>query len=395
MIEGGVCVNKFKNHIDNMIYSKMKNYKNLANETGVSESAISKWLTKESEITAFSFVKIICALHPEEKWLQEQLTIEYIESLKKGSSLNLKILFLISYLNRNMKVFQHLIEKGSSHKYESVKKYAKVFQLYHLRLKGENIKNIYLKIDPIRKGITKKEKDVEVLCDILSMIILLDLGEIKLVEIYRKKINKNFIKMSNNFLKIIFRFWADELFGYHLLRKNEIEKFRRYYNVLRYQKDLKFFPVIQASLDLKAGESKLLSNDYGKAVILLEQSLHIFEKWRDHSRYNQAVNDMHFLRIKEWKDIDKLDFKNLHPAELSFYHIQLKEYDKANSILDTLEKKQGSLTALQMCYRGMAKFDVELIRISIEMFKKNNDYFFAQFAEQMYKEYVKKSKIMI
>jgi hypothetical protein len=390
-------VNELKQYIDNMIFSKMKNYKDLSNETGVPESTISKWLTHGSEISAFSFTKIICALHPDDKCIQEQLTFQYLQSLKEGSSLNPKILFLISYLNRNMKVFHHLIEKCSCHRYKSVRKYAEIFQLYRLRLEGGNIKKLYLEIDPIRKGITKKERDVEVLCDILSMIILLDLGEIKLVEIYRKKIKKNFNKMGKSFLKVIYRFWVDELFSYYLLRKNEVEKFRRYYNILRFQKDLKFFfaPIIQSSLDLKAGESHLLSNEYNKAVMLLESSLQIFEKWGDHSRYKQALNDIHFLRIKEWKDIDKLDFKTMHLAELAFYYIKLEEYEKANILLDELEGKYGYLTAVQTCYRGMAKFDTDLIRKSIEMLKKNNDFFFVKFAEQMYDEYVGKSKIML
>lgn len=334
-------VNELKQYIDNMIFSKMKNYKDLSNETGVPESTISKWLTHGSEISAFSFTKIICALHPDNKCIQEQLTIQYLQSLKEGSSLNPKILFLISYLNRNMKVFHHLIEKCSCHKYKSVRKYAEIFQLYRLRLEGGNIKKLYLEIDPIRKGITKKERDVEVLCDILSMIILLDLGEIKLVEIYRKKIKKNFNKMGKSFLKVIYRFWVDELFSYYLLRKNEVEK------------------------------------------------------WGDHSRYKQALNDIHFLRIKEWKDIDKLDFKTMHLAELAFYYIKLEEYEKANILLDELEGNYGYLTAVQTCYRGMAKFDTDLIRKSIEMFKNNNDYFFVKFAEQMYDEYVEKSKIML
>ncbi|HDR5354294.1 TPA: XRE family transcriptional regulator [Bacillus thuringiensis] len=388
-------MNELRNQIDNMIFSKMKNYKDLSKETGVPESTISKWLTHGTEISAFSFIKIISALLPDDKHEQEELIILYLKTLKDGSCLNRKVVFIISYLNRNMKVFNYLLTTCINHKYSSMKKFSRVFQLYNLRLLGGNIKEIYQKIPSFYKNATKKEKDLEVLCDILSMIIKLDLGEMKLIEGYRKKITKHFCSMRNNDLKIIYRFWVDELFSYYLLRKNELEKFRRYYNVLRHHPNLIFFPVIQSSLDLKAGESYLNSNEYEKAVMLLENALQVFRKWGDHSRYTQALNDIHFLRIKEWKDIDKIDFENLHLAEKALYHIQLEEYSQAIKILYELKEKNGKLTPLQTCYLGMAKFDLNLIRESIGMLRENNDYLFLEFAEQMYDKYSRTLEIML
>lgn len=385
----------FKECMENLIYSKIKYNTDLSKETGVSESAISKWLTGDSEISAFSFTKIICTLIPDDKALQENLTIQYLKSLKEGSSLNPKILFVLSYLNRNMNVFAYLMKMCKSHKYSSVRKYTQVFELYQLRLEGENVKDLYGKIDLFRKNINDNEKDIDVLCDILSMIILLDLGEMELVEMYYHKINQHFLQMNKNVLKVIYKLWAVELFSYYLLRKNEVNKFNRYFNVLRRQPYFKYFPVLRATLDLKIGESKLFDNKYKEISLLFEESLCIFEKWGNESRYRHALNNLHFLRINEWKDIDKLNFEYLHPAELSFYYIQLEEYDKANLVLDRLEKEQGYLSALQVCYRGMAHFDIELIRKSIEMFRKNNDYFFVKFAEEMLDKFTQKSKIVI
>lgn len=58
------------------------------------------------------------------------------------------------------------------------------------------------------------------------------------------------------------------------------------------------------------------------------------------------------------RDIDKIDFKQLHPAEQSLFYIELGQNDKAIILLNDLERKNGKLTALQMCYKGMATLNL-------------------------------------
>lgn len=134
--------------------------------------------------------------------------------------------------------------------------------------------------------------------------------------------------------------------SYYLLRRNQIILFQRHNQSLQKLKNLDFFPVMKGALHLKAGESYLLSN-YDMAIYHLEKSLEIFHLYQDKSRYKQALHDIHFLRISHWRDIDKIDFKQLHPAEQALFHIELGQYDKAIILLDDLERKNGKLTALQ------------------------------------------------
>ncbi|PEE39669.1 AimR family lysis-lysogeny pheromone receptor [Bacillus cereus] len=379
-------MNQFLKKMDTLIFSKMTTAKNLSYETQVPEPTISKWIHQGTEISAFYFYKIAHTLE-ENKYDQEQLKMEYLQNLKVGSCINTKILFILSYLNRDTVLFTELLQHSNTHKYLIVRKYAKAFQFYQRRLQGEDIHEIYLELKTFQSNINKKEKDLAILCDLLSIMILLDLGDIKLVPTYRNRIKRNLIKIGDSHLKMIYHFLFIELHSYYLLRRNQITLFQRHNQSLQKLKNLDFFPVMKGALHLKAGESYLLSN-YNMAIYHLEKSLEIFHLYQDESRYKQALNDLNFVRISHWRDIDKIDFKQLHLAEQALFYIELGQNDKAIILLDDLERKNGKLTALQMCYKGMATLNLSLIQQSIQMFQSNNDFFFVQYAEKAYQKVV-------
>ncbi|PGM97969.1 AimR family lysis-lysogeny pheromone receptor [Bacillus cereus] len=379
-----MALNQFLKKIDDLIFLKMKTVKNLYHETQVPEPTISKWINQGTEISAFYFYKIVHALE-KNKNEQEKLKMGYLQNLKAGSCINTKILFILSYLNRDTVLFTELLQHCSKHKYLIVRKYAKAFQFYQRRLQGEDIHEIYLELKTFQSNINKKEKDLAILCDLLSIMILLDLGDIKLVPTYRNRIKRNLIKIGGSHLKMIYHFLFIELHSYYLLRRNQITLFQRHNQSLQKLKNLDFFPVMKGALHLKAGESYLLSN-YNMAIYNLEKSLEIFHLYQDESRYKQALNDLNFVRISHWRDIDKIDFKQLHPAEQALFYIELGQNDKAIILLDDLERKNGKLTALQICYKGMATLNLSLIQQSIQMFQSNNDFFFVQYAQKAYQK---------
>ncbi|MCU5497679.1 AimR family lysis-lysogeny pheromone receptor, partial [Bacillus wiedmannii] len=100
-----------------------------------------------------------------------------------------------------------------------------------------------------------------------------------------------------------------------------------------------------------------------------------------------ALNDINFIRIFWWKDLNKIDFDRLHPAEYALFLIKKGKYQQAINILEEIRSKRKMLTPLQTCYLGMAKQDIHLIKQSIDMFKVNNDFLYVKFAEVIYDEY--------
>ncbi|PFI03294.1 transcriptional regulator, partial [Bacillus cereus] len=69
------------------------------------------------------------------------------------------------------------------------------------------------------------------------------------------------------------------------------------------------------------------------------------------------------------KDLNKINFDRLHPAEYALFLIKKGKNQQAINILEEIRSKRKMLTPLQTCYLGMAKQDIHLIKQSIDMFK--------------------------
>ncbi|MGR5965942.1 AimR family lysis-lysogeny pheromone receptor [Bacillus cereus] len=222
------------------------------------------------------------------------------------------------------------------------------------------------------------------------MLILCDLGDFALIESYKRRIEENILLVTNEYLEKLYKFWIYELWSYSNLRKDYIVEFEKQNKKLRKCEDLKFFPVMESLLNIRSGESFMFSS-YQKSLMYFEESLKILEHDRNSLKYSMACNDINFIRIFWWRDIDKLEFNTLHRAEYALYLIKIGKKHEAVLILEALEKENKQLTALQTCYLGMAKDDLKLIVKSINMFKSNNDFLYGKFAEYVYNEYLERT----
>ena len=92
------------------------------------------------------------------------------------------------------------------------------------------------------------------------------------------------------------------------------------------------------------------------------------------------------------RNIDTIDYRKLHIAEKSFYWYRKGDKIKALAIITRLEK-EGPLTPIQLCYKGMIINDIEIIKSAIDEFKSNNEFYFVQFAIEMLNLCEKKMKI--
>lgn len=78
-------------------------------------------------------------------------------------------------------------------------------------------------------------------CDILSMLILCDSGKVDLMETYKQRIEKNLKLLKNKELKKLYNFWIESIWGYGVLRGNDIVGFQKIYKGLMEFDDLSFF----------------------------------------------------------------------------------------------------------------------------------------------------------
>ncbi|EJQ37497.1 hypothetical protein IEI_05902 [Bacillus wiedmannii] len=377
---------KLSKEIDNYLSSKNKTYTDLAKEIGVAKSTVSNWINKDKELSIYTFSKITHVVFTNDKDKQEQKIIEYLKTLDDRLNINVKVAFALAHLNDHSTLMEQIYEMCEENNDLEMKRLANVFNLYIERLNGKNVREVYLNIEKARAKNNKKNYDIEIFCDILSMLILCDLGDFGVMEGYKIRIEDNFKFVTNAYLKQLYEFWVKELWSYAVLRKDKNLEFERENRQLRTYKDLNFFPVMEALLNIRSGENVMFS-DYKKALYFFQEALYVLNGAKSSLKYNIALNDINFIRIVWWKDLDKIDFEKLHLAEYALYLIKLGKFQQAIYILEQIRLKNGELTPLQTCYMGMAKKDVQLIKKSIDMFKANNDFLYVKFAEGIYNEY--------
>lgn len=377
---------KLAKEIDNYLSSKNKTYTDLAKEIGVAKSTISNWINKDKEISVYTFSKIAYVIFENDKEKQEQKIIEYLGTLEDRLNINVRVAFALAHLNDHLVLMEYLYEVCKNSKDFEIRRFADIFNLYIDRLNGKNVREVYLGIQKARNSNT----DVEIFCDILSMLILCDLGDFGLMEGYKSRVENNIIDdklVTNNYLKSLYEFWMKELWSYSILRKDNALEFERENRKLRTHKDMNFFPVMEALLNIRSGEN-LMFSDYKKSLYFFQEALNVLKGAKGSLKYDIAQNDINFIRIFWWKDLDKIDFDKLHPAEYALFLIKKGKFQQAINILEGIRLKKKMLTPLQTCYLGMAKKDIHLIKQSIDMFKANNDFLYVKFAEVIYNEYI-------
>ncbi|MCZ6943969.1 XRE family transcriptional regulator [Bacillus mycoides] len=377
---------KLAKEIDDYLSSKNRTYTDLAKEIGVAKSTISNWINKNKEISVYTFSKIAYVIFAYDKDKQEQKIIDYLGTLEDRLNINVKVAFALAHLNDHVVLMEYLSKICEESKDLEMRRFADIFNLYIDRLKGKNVRKVYLDIQKARNS----NADVEIFCDILSMLILCDLGDFGLMEGYKSRVENNIMDdklVTNIYLKSLYGFWVKELWSYSILRKNNSLKFVRENGELRTHKDINFFPVMEALLNIRSGEN-LMFSDYKKSLYFFQEALNVLKGAKGSLKYNIALNDINFIRIFWWKDLNKIDFDKLHPAEYALFLIKKGKYQQAINILEEIRLKKNMLTPLQTCYLGMAKKDIHLIEQSIDMFKANNDFLYVKFAEAIYNEYL-------
>ncbi|WP_439873315.1 AimR family lysis-lysogeny pheromone receptor (plasmid) [Bacillus mycoides] len=377
---------KLAKEIDDYLSSKNRTYTDLAKEIGVAKSTISNWINKNKEISVYTFSKITYVIFAYDKDKQEQKIIDYLGTLEDRLNINVKVAFALAHLNDHVVLMEYLSKICEESKDLEMRRFADIFNLYIDRLKGKNVREVYLDIQKARNS----NADVEIFCDILSMLILCDLGDFGLMEGYKSRVENNIMDdklVTNIYLKSLYGFWVKELWSYSILRKNNSLKFVRENGELRTHKDINFFPVMEALLNIRSGEN-LMFSDYKKSLYFFQEALNVLTGAKGSLKYNIALNDINFIRIFWWEDLNKIDFDKLHPAEYALFLIKKGKYQQAINILEEIRLKKNMLTPLQTCYLGMARKDIHLIEQSIDMFKANNDFLYVKFAEAIYNEHL-------
>ncbi|OUB39971.1 AimR family lysis-lysogeny pheromone receptor [Bacillus thuringiensis] len=379
---------KLRNKVKDYRLSKNLSMEEFGKLVNIHKTTISRWNNGGlKDLSIYACGKIVSIISPGNKNLQEKDIQQHLSNMEQRFYINMKVAFVLGHLNGFDSLLKYIKNTCDTDDSLNFKRWSKIFDLYILRIKGGEVCSIYLKIQEHRVLDNELYFDLNIFCDILSMLCLCDLGDFELMESHKNRIYDNIKIITNSDLKKLLEYWVLEIWSYALLRNNEKIKFDDCQKKLRDEKDLEVFPVMKAFLDVRTGERFILT-DYEKSLYFLNKGFKVLSMFKDNLKYNIALNNINFLKILHWKDIDTIDLSTLHPAEYAFFLIRKKRKSKAIKILKGILAKKGKLTPLQTCYLGMALDDLDMIMKSIDMFKAKNDFFFAEFASKVYNDYV-------
>ncbi|MGE6553047.1 AimR family lysis-lysogeny pheromone receptor [Bacillus mycoides] len=378
-----------KKQLDDSAYTQ----NGLATAIDSYNSVLTDFFLYEKEVSMYAIYKINHTLLSNQKKHIELYCSNIFSHYKKTININMKILFVIAYINGYKKMLNELIVIAKAHPENYVKKYAPLFNLFKKRSENKCNKVILEELEGVRKTISKKEHiGMEILCDILYLLSAGDVGDFGMFDTYIERLKENINKISNKELKSIYTMWMDDILGYLLLRRKNIEEFKQSIQKLKRNKELKFFPVVSAMINVRLGE-ECFFYDYESSMRYTSKGLRVLREFNCEFKYRIACNNLNFLKLIHNRDIDTICLSELHLAELALYWILKGKPKKAIRILKKLKVKNGKLTAIQTCYLGQATNDLSLLARANEMCIEKGDYFFLQYTDKVYKEF--KNKICV
>ncbi|MED2764132.1 AimR family lysis-lysogeny pheromone receptor [Bacillus thuringiensis] len=363
-----------------------RSYDSFARELDMPKSTLTDFFRYHKEISILNVYKMANTLFNGNRVMNEKCCIEVFSKYERNIKINMKRLFVFSYLNGYNSILEYLISMTSTHKDSYVKKYSPLINLFYERTKGGSPKQHILMVEEIRKSAPEKESlDMEIISDILYLLSVGDIGDFGMFDTYRKRIYQNLSIHKNQDLKWLYKYWIDDIWSYSLLRRLRIDEFNEYNNQLKSHRHLKYFPVMEATIDLRKGES-LIFTDYKQSYKHSLRALNIFKN-QSVIKYKIALNNINFLKLVNKEEVKTIDLNTLHPAELALYFIINNENKRAIDILLKILDENKQLSPIQYCYLGQAQMNLKMIFDSKQMFIEKGDYFFAQYAARVYREY--------
>ncbi|WP_257132358.1 hypothetical protein [Bacillus wiedmannii] len=113
----------WNDRLQNQISDTNRTYDDFAKEIDVPKSTLTDIFRYHKEIYLFSVFKMTNILFNENRAIHEECCIEIFSEYKRNMKINMKRLFVISYLNGYSSILKHLVDLSSKHKNSHIQNY--------------------------------------------------------------------------------------------------------------------------------------------------------------------------------------------------------------------------------------------------------------------------------
>lgn len=362
--------------IQDDLFAKGITNKTLAKYLSVSPSGVSDFFKGKREMSFSYFSKTLILLYDEEHEKRRGFIHHYLSVARKHESLREALEY--AAIRGEFEMLKHIFLKELESTNATNREWAAMYELFYKR-NAERIdgKQFLELVEEKRKKV--KSLEMQVMSDILLCYALHDIGNYRLLKNYISAADLKIEKIKNKFIQNCFRIRVKEwLCVINLLSGNLIETRNKCEDLLFICREDPQYALQRANAYCNLGESYIFE-DYNLSKKYLEKSLMCLgDTFNPGLKVKRQLIEytLMFLKIHHNKDVENIDVE-IHPAEKAYLCIKQGDKKSAIEILEGLEKSKG-LSAFQLCYMGLAKGDLNLIKKSLELFEEIGNVFYAK-----------------
>lgn len=321
------------------------------------------------------YVRILNDLYPNDADFMRYCIRKLIPRLTpKNTRLALDVLNLYGELEMN----KNLMIKSYTSDDRINKKLTEWYYLLYLRSSNSiSAKDFFAEVEDKRKSFKMTAVELRIVADICLIYAFLGLSNFRAVSEYTQSLLLEIKGMKHNTLQQTYSLRVREMLSFVKLKNNDLEEAREEcWGIINDPHN--FFVATRAAAYCTIGESYIFT-DYNKARQYMKLGIKELElpiNKKQAIRKKEIQNTLNFLNILWEMDLESVGY--LSPAEQAFLYAKTGRKSEAVTILEQLKVENGSLSAFQLYYMGLAIEDKRFFEQSVAAFKKSNDFFYIQ-----------------
>ncbi|MGQ7108365.1 AimR family lysis-lysogeny pheromone receptor [Bacillus cereus group sp. Bce041] len=371
----------------------------ISDKLQVTKGLVSQYFKGKTKISFMNFVKLVRHVYEDSALVQKYILRFCADTTKP---LNLCIAMEFASANRNIELLTFLVQKGKTFNNKMVKEWASHYDFLCERSKGNLIgEKLFKKIS--KSSIKTTKDEMKVLKSIILMYSFSDMQEftslIKTVpEITVKEGIQNAQKeetenedvtvenLKESYFKDAYDIRMKELQLVANLMDNNITAARKIGESIIQNDISKEFPRFLASTYEFLGISYLFEDTY-KSQILVQKAIEVL-KTENTDIYNDKIAEcqqtLDFIRIDCGVDLDKINPVDI--GEKAHLAIKRGLVEEGIRILEEIKRENGTWTAFQWYYMGLATGEEYYFRQSTSCFEQHGNKFYVQLPNRFIRE---------
>ncbi|MDA2638428.1 AimR family lysis-lysogeny pheromone receptor [Bacillus cereus] len=344
----------------------------LAKKVGVDRSVITDGIVtgKTAEMKLDAFMKIMDVVYENLEERQEVIR-KFIEFSQ--NDLNVRKSLVYCQGTGEYDVIADLVKIHQGDRL--LNKYIRVYELFNKR--NQNIKKGQPLIEEMDEQLFSSDAELQVVINILYALSMHDTFNIRAMNPYMDKVEKNLIEVHDNFINNWLTMFFDERMAYVNLFDDNLELCRQKCEKLL--KEANNVPLIYTTSMCCIGESYMFDDKF-LAEKWISDSIAYLDKHgvsRESRKYKAFNTTLNYLYIEFGFNLDKINFDYIDTSELGYYIGLYEDKEKGLEMIYNLVKERGS-SPFTDYYIARINEDLEGLEKALIRFERVENYHYAK-----------------